>query len=174
MSASVLVRNSHRDSNSVKPPKFTLASALLVATALTLVSTDASYAQSTGPLQQWAGINNGVAVGFDTPQEACESDAGQYIPYFGRTVGALTSFNPAPDTENPYTGIKVPAYDCHYSGDTIRSLLGCTNALQARTWRMHSRFLSRHCGTGMQGLKGTTRAISHGRRPGVALDRLEM
>jgi RHS repeat-associated protein len=127
MSASVLVRNSHRDSNSVKPPKFTLASALLVATALTLISTEAAYTQSTGPLQQWAGQNNGVVVGFDTPQEACESNAGQYIPRFGRTVGALTSFNPAPDTENPWTGVEVPAYDCHYGGDTIRSLLGCTD-----------------------------------------------
>lgn len=52
--------------------------------------------------------------------------AGQYIPAFGRTVGALTSSNPAPDTENPDTGVKVPAYNCHYSADTIRSLLGCS------------------------------------------------
>ena len=124
MSASRLVRNSRRVSNSAKFPKFTFAGALLVAVALTLVSAEAAYTQSTGPLQRWAGADD--VNGYVTPQEACESMAGQYVPAFGRTVGALTSFNPAPDTESPWSGIKGPAYDCHYSADTVRSLLGCT------------------------------------------------
>jgi RHS repeat-associated protein len=132
MSASVLVSAARYGTIYVKSSKSSRICALLVATALTLVSTESARAQSAGPLQQWAGTNNGAVAGFDTPQQACESNQYTYIPAFGHEVNGLLSVTQAPDTMNPYTGVKVPAYDCRYDSgqygqDTIRSLLGCTD-----------------------------------------------
>jgi RHS repeat-associated protein len=76
-----------------------------------------------------------VVTGFDTPQQACESNQNTYIPAFGRQVGTLVSVSAAPDTMDAYAGVKVPAYDCRYDSggsyqDTIRSLQGCTNGFK--------------------------------------------
>jgi RHS repeat-associated protein len=108
---------------------------VLFVTALALIWSGAANAQTELTRLAWAGQNNGVVAGFDTPQQACESNQNMYIPAFGRPVGTLVSSNPAPDTMDGYAGVKVPAYDCHYDSgsgyyDTIRSLQGCTNGFK--------------------------------------------
>jgi RHS repeat-associated protein len=108
---------------------------LLFITALAFIWSAAANAQTELTRLAWAGQNNGVVAGFDTPEQACQSNQNMYIPAFGRQVGTLVSFNPAPDTMDGYAGVKVPAYDCHYDSgngwnDTIRSLQGCTNGFK--------------------------------------------
>jgi RHS repeat-associated protein len=108
---------------------------ILFIAALTLIWSQAANAQTELTRLAWAGQNNGVVAGFDTPQQACESNQNQYIPAFGRPVGTLVSVNQAPDTMDRYAGVEVPAYDCHYNSgsgyyDTIRSLQGCTNGFK--------------------------------------------
>ena len=111
-----------------------LAGALLFTTALTFVWSEAAHAQTELTRLAWAGQSNGVVTGFDTPQQACESNQNTYIPAFGRQVGTLVSVTPAPDTMDGNVGVKVPAYDCRYNSgsyqDTIRSLQGCTNGFK--------------------------------------------
>jgi RHS repeat-associated protein len=111
------------------------AALFLFITALFLIWSGAANAQTELTRLAWAGQNNGVVAGFDTPQQACESNQNMYIPAFGRQVGTLASSAPAPDTMDGYAGVKVPAYDCHYDSgsgyyDTIRSLQGCTNGFK--------------------------------------------
>ncbi|HEU0097572.1 MAG TPA: RHS repeat-associated core domain-containing protein [Allosphingosinicella sp.] len=107
----------------------------MLITAFALIWSGAANAQTELTRLAWAGQSNGAVAGFDTPQQACESNQNQYIPAFGRQVGTLASLNPAPDTMDAYAGVKVPAYDCHYDSgsgyyDTIRSLQGCTNGFK--------------------------------------------
>jgi RHS repeat-associated protein len=108
---------------------------LLVIAALTLIWSGTANAQTELTKLAWAGQSNGVVAGFDTPQQACESNQNTYIPAFGRQVGTLVSVTQAPDTMDGYAGVKVPAYDCRYNSDsyyydTIRSLQGCTNGFK--------------------------------------------
>lgn len=107
----------------------------LLTTALALVWSESANAQTELTRLAWAGQSNGVVAGFDTPQQACESNQNTYIPAFGRQVGTLTSVAAAPDTMDANAGVKVPTYDCRYDSgsygqDTIRSLLGCTNGFK--------------------------------------------
>ena len=90
------------------------------------------------PAQGWAGIvpgsnNWSVAVPYANPHDACASEQNSFVPALNKQIYGLISDSSYPDSNNPYTGVVVPAHSCLFddgaggTGRTI-SLFGCSAA----------------------------------------------